>query len=167
MISTTFPHELRIEWRVAFLIYRKSRVHCVSPCSLAATHSALSSLHFPLPSPPGPGKWLARKPGSSGEGVSVPPRGGTGRVVQTMEGPSLSPSVQMAFSFWSPSPCAPHTALLPVAPPEQWAACEHFLLPRRTHPPSCSLALTPLCLAAHDSPSSPRGTRNGRWQPGV
>lgn len=141
----------------------------MSPCLLTATHSALSCPHFPLPPPAGfldPGKWLARKPGTSGEGVSVPLRGGTGRVVQTTEGPSLSPSVQMAFRFWSPSPCTPHTALLPAAPPEQWAACERFLLPPRAHPPSCSLALTPLCLAAHDSPS-PRGTRNGRWQPGV
>lgn len=150
----------------------------MTSCLLTATHSALSCPHFPLPPPAGfldPGKWLVRKLGASGEGVSVPPKGGTGQMVQTTEGPSLSPSVQMAFRFWSPSPCTPHTALLPVAHPKWRASCECFLLPPNSSPPpsgaqppspSCSLALILLCLAAHDSPS-PRGTRNGRWQPGV
>lgn len=49
-ISSNFPHEAKIDPRVASFLYRKSRVHCVSLCFLTTIHSALSSPDFPFSS---------------------------------------------------------------------------------------------------------------------
>ena len=132
------------------------------------THDHLIQLYFPynllLPCSLDSGKLLAWRPGPSGPGVSAP-------LMDWLSGSDQEGALPVSKSpdgfqtLVPPCHVLPHTALLPEAPPELWAACEHILLPLSAHPPQRSLALTPLCLAAHDS--SPQGTRNGRWQLGV